>query len=818
MHLPVGSSEAVQRPRRNGVRGPAAAACAAVVTALITAVGPPAGASTVWVVAQQSPSCSDAGPGSSTTPFCTITAGAKASAAGDTVSVQAGTYRETVTAPSGVKFQTSAGATVVGTDSLDSATWSPTGGNAWTTQLSATAGPTQVLKGSTALTKAASAGATTTNSWFWDSPTHTLYVDLGGPTPTAGDALKAVRSYGFLVRNASGVTIQGFTLQQQGVAGVYLDTSTNSVVSGVTVSASGSYGVYDSGGTSDAVTSVKAMNNGSIGIRLLNTTSSSVSSSTATANGNHGISVQGGAGAHIYGNLATDNLKPGTRVATGIDVSGGSLNVVVERNVTYGNDDSGIEIYTGSTGAVVRRNVTYDNNDHGIDISSSPNALVVSNTSVGNATSGLNVEGVSPNGSTGTLLRDNISVDNAVNTTRSKGAIRVDAASVSGTTIDHDLVFESDGTTPLFEWGGVLYTSLSTFRSASGQENHGKAGNPQFVDLAARNLQLGPTSPALDAADSSVSGWVNGDQTGAGPVDQPDVADTGTGPVTYADLGALERTTVPVDNPPKAALSATPSSVDTGQVVTLDASASTDDHGITQYAFVCDTGGPVTTKATPSTTCTYQSGGDHHPAVTVTDAKNQSDSASQTVAVTVPPTAPTAALTATPKSVKQGVSVTLDAGASLPGDASTITSYAFTCGTQRPKAAQSSATSTCRFTHKGSWTVTVLVSNSSGLSDTATAVVKVTAGTPPKARLTLRPQTVRVGRKLHADASASTGTAVSHIVRYRFKCGSKPATAWTTKSAWVCKFSRTGRVAITAWVRSDLGLVDKVVKYARVRR
>lgn len=805
-------------PGRRRVRGVAVAASAAVVIALITAGGPPAEASTVRVVAQQNPSCSDAGPGTSATPFCTITAGAKASAPGDTVSVQAGTYRETVTAPSDVKFQTSVGAKVVGTDSLDSATWTATGGNAWTTKLPATAGPTQVLKGSTALTKAASAGTTTTNSWFWDSASRTLYVDLGGPMPTPGDALKVVRSYGFLSRNTSGVAIQGFTLQQQGVAGVFLDTTTDALVSGVTASDNGSYGIYDNGGTSDTVTSAQVLHNGSIGIRFVNAVSPSVTSSTATANGYHGISVQGGQGAYIANNTASANLTPGARKATGIDVSLGSLNPVVERNLTYGNDDSGIEIYTGSTGAVVRRNVTYDNNDHGIDISSSPNAVVVSNTSVGNATSGLNVEGVSGKGSTGTLLRDNISVDNAVNTTRSKGSIRVDAASVSGTTIDHDLVFESDGTTPLFEWGGVLYTSLSTFRSASGQENHGKAGNPKFVDLGARNLQLGPTSPALDAADSSVSGWVNGDQTGAGPVDQPDVADTGTGPVTYADLGALERTTVPVDNPPKAALSATPSSVDTGQVVTLDASASSDDHGITQYAFVCDTGGPVTNKATPTTTCTYQSGGDHHPAVTVTDAKNQTDSASQTVAVTVPPTAPTAALTATPTSVKQGVTVSLDAGASAPGDASTITSYAFTCGTQPPQTAQSSSTSTCRFTKTGSWTVTVLVSNSSGLSDTASTVVTVTAGTPPTARLTLRPQTVRVGRKLHADASASTGTAVSHIVRYRFKCGSKPATAWTTKSAWVCTFSRTGRVAVTAWVRSDLGLVDKVVKYARVKR
>ena len=119
MRVPGGSLKVVPVPvpGRTGVRGLAAAVCTAVVTALLTGVGLPAEASTVRVVAQQNPSCSDAGPGTSGTPYCTISAGAKAAAAGDTVSVQAGTYRETVTAPSGVKFQTSAGAQVVGTDS-----------------------------------------------------------------------------------------------------------------------------------------------------------------------------------------------------------------------------------------------------------------------------------------------------------------------------------------------------------------------------------------------------------------------------------------------------------------------------------------------------------------------------------------------------------------------------------------------------------------------------------------------------------------------------------------------------------------------------
>ncbi len=476
---------------------------------------------------------------------------------------------------------------------------------------------------------------TVTDSWFFDTATRTLYVDLGGPAPTAADAVEAtVRQYGFLVRNDHAVSVQGFTMRRQGGAGILLDTSTDSAVSDVTVSESASYGISDVGGSSDTITRAHVSNNGSIGIRLLGVTSSSVTSSFAHSNGFHGISVQGGSGVHVTGNTATGNLTPGIRRAAGIDVSSASLNALVERNISHGNDDSGIEIYTGSTGAVVRRNVTYDNGDHGVDISASANATVVSNTSVGNSAAGLNVEG----GSTATTLRNNISVDDAVGTDRSKGDIRVDSASVSGTSIDHDLAFQTNGTTPLFEWDAVVYPSLAGLRAATNQETHGLAADPRFVDRDDGNLQLGPVSPALDAADSSAPGWVATDQTGAAPADQPEVADTGVGTVTYADLGALERTQVPV-----------------------------------------------------------------HP-------------------------------------------------------------------------------------------------------------------TGPTARLHLAHRAVRVGRPDRADASASTGTAVSVIVRYRFKCGNQHATTWRKAPTKVCTFHQPGRVRVRVWVRSDLGLVDSAARRVRVHR
>ncbi len=481
-HPVVQRDETVPRPGGFLVRRVAPVAASAVVAAALAtlpAAPAPAAAHTTYLVRQHDRGCSDSGRGTARRPFCSISAAAAVADAGDTVRVGAGTYREQVTAPSGVTFVAPRkSARLVGSDSFASA-------------------------------------------------------------PGAGGAVEAsVRTYGFLIRGVHDVTVKGFTLRGQGGAGILVDASSDTVVRNVTVTGSASYGINVQGGTDDRVIGAHVRHSASIGIRLLDTTSSMVNSSVSRSNGFHGISVQGGSGAHIAGNTTTGNLTPGVRRAAGIDISSGSRNAVVQRNVSHDNDDSGIEIYTGSTGAVVRRNVTYDNGDHGIDISASANATVVSNTSVSNSAAGLNVEG----GSTGSRLRDNISVNDAVGSPRSKGGIRIDGASVSRTSINHDLVFQSHHTTPLVEWAGVGYRHLRGLRRATHQEKHGHAADPRFVALRSRNLRLGPHSPALDAADSSTPGWVSKDKAGAPPVNLTQVRNTGVGPIRYADLGALERT------------------------------------------------------------------------------------------------------------------------------------------------------------------------------------------------------------------------------------------------------------------------------------
>lgn len=215
----VDPSQAVPGGDRFRVPSFAVLVTSSLVAAVATVVpAAPALASTTYLVRQHDPHCSNTGPGNTTRPFCTISAAAGVAVAGDTVRVGAGIYREQVTAPSGVRFVApNRSAQVVGSDSLASASWSAAGGHAWSTVLGATTGVSRVLSGSTRLTRTTGVNRTGTGSWFLDATSHRLYVDLGGPAPRAGDALKAVvRQYGFLVRDDHDVTVEGFTMRGQG--------------------------------------------------------------------------------------------------------------------------------------------------------------------------------------------------------------------------------------------------------------------------------------------------------------------------------------------------------------------------------------------------------------------------------------------------------------------------------------------------------------------------------------------------------------------------------------------------------------------------
>lgn len=789
------------------LRAVSVAACASVVGALLVSVpGAAEAAGTTYYVSQGS-GCSDAAVGTEPgTPLCTITAAAKRATAGDTVQVAAGSYHEQVTAvSSGVSYLGVGQPQVLGSDTVPAAAWTQAGTNTWAAQPGWPSSPAQVSSGTTTLTRTLTAADvdTTADSWFWDSNTSpaTLLVNTGS---NPGSTIQGSWTYGFLVRGLDSVTIDGFDVSGQRGAGVLLDgTSSSNTVRNVTVSQSGGYGISDNGGTGNTITGVHTTGNASIGILLHGAQGDEVLSSTSDNNGFHGVSVQGGANDTVRGVTAYGNLKPGTRIATGIDVSSSSVGAVVERNTTYGNDDSGIEIYTGSTGAIVRDNLSYDNNDHGIDISKAPNSTVVSNTVVGNATSGINVEG----GSTDTVVRDNIAVDNTMTLDRSKGDIRVDSASVQGTTLDRDLVYQSTATsTPIFEWDGITYTSFSTFKAATGQESTGMVRNPRFVSLSTRDLRLAGNSPAVDAADSSVPGWSGQDHAGVAPVDDPTAANHGTGPTTFADIGALEFDGAYAQ--PAVTSVASPN----GLTVDVDASSSgTLGEPVSSMSIDCGNGQVLQGKQGQ---CTYPGSGSY--TVTVSVAGEVVNGTSWTATAAQPigvnqDLPPSAVLSVTPGQVLTGGSVTADASGS--SDDQPGSTYDIDCGNGAAHAPGSSPTQTCTYPDAGTYTVQLVVTDSAG--QTATASSQVTVDAPPKAVLTLSSGTIKQGEQVIADGSGSTSGSAP-IASYRIDCGNGTAPRTGTSPSRKCTYKRTGRFTVSLTTTDTLGHVSSTSRRVRV--
>ena len=340
-------------PARTGAAGGGIIVTLVLAASALTA--PPASAAQTLRVAQQDPGCSDA----TGAPYCSIGAANRLAAAGDVVEVGAGTYREQVSAVTGVTYRAvSSNALIVGSDPA-TGPWTDAGGGVWSMPVAGTAPVSGVYVGTTALAHAADATSMGADTWFFDSVARTLSVDVGGPSPATLPSVEAIRrSFGILVRSAPGARVVGFHMWAQAAAGVQVESSSAVTVQDTVVTGSVAYGVNVTGSTGITISGVTCNQNASNGVHLIDTSNSVVTGATTASNGFHGVSVTGGADDVVRGVVSHDNLRPGTRVATGISVNGGSLRALVERNTTYGNDDSGIEIYTGSTDAVVRRNLS----------------------------------------------------------------------------------------------------------------------------------------------------------------------------------------------------------------------------------------------------------------------------------------------------------------------------------------------------------------------------------------------------------------------------------------------------------------------------
>ena len=606
---------------------------------------------------------------------------------------------------------------------------------------------------------------------------------VGGTGPTSG---------GFYLLGVSWITIQGFTVTHTNGDGIAIKNSSNVTVRGNTVSFTG-----------QPVATKTAK-----GVRIDGSNDCVVANNKLHHDTGNGVYVLNGSTRNtIVGNDVHDNAAQYDRISAGIRVYQSSGNTITA-NRSYDNEDSGIEFFNTATNNLVTNNITYENGDHGIDNNNSSGQTIVGNSVWDNVTAGINAEGTS----TGTTIRNNVSVDNGVNSPRTRSNIRVDSTAMSGSTLDYDLVNLS-ATGTMIIWGSTSYMSLTAFVAATGREAHGIQANPRWTDPASGDFRLGDGSPAIDSADSGVTGQPTTDAHDDGRLDDPDVPNTGTGPRRYDDRGALEhQLDEVVDLPPNVVLTASPTGGTAPLQVAADASASTDADAtpIDTYTFDFGDGTGTGAGSAATATHTYRTPGTYTLKVTVTDRGGLSSSATTQVRVTAPADAPPAAvLTASPASGVAPLQVTADGSESSDTDATKIDTYTFDFGDgTEATGPQSAATATHTYATPGTYTVTMTVTDTGGLSSNATTqvTVKPPLDAPPAAVLTVSPSSGLAPLGVTADASGSTDTDATPVATYRFDFGDGTVTGPQAGPTAAHTYVFEGTYTVTVTVTDTAGL------------
>ena len=379
---------------------------------------------------------------------------------------------------------------------------------------------------------------------YWADPGVTV---TGQPQSTVPPLYTAYP--GFALSSKSYIVIDGFNITQTGTKGIYADSSSYLTITNNHITYAGAtstthpyeQGIYLKATTHSTITGNTTDHNTCIGIRLL-------------SDSNYNL---------VGNNLSFSNFSIVESDAAGIETTGSSYNTIIN-NVTYSNEDSGINIYVNSstgvqsTNNLVIGNLSYENGDHGIDVNNSPNNTFVGNTVHGNGTVGINVEGEASTGSHHTTLINNISAGNGFTPPAGSfaGNLRVDSASIAGTTIDYSLYNRENAIVQII-WNDINYLSLAAFQAAvPTQEVHGLEGDPKFVDPVPSVLRqtgvhyvgLGifgnyypePGSPAIDSANSDAPSQPEFDIDGNSRVDDPATPNTGAGVRLFDDRGAYE--------------------------------------------------------------------------------------------------------------------------------------------------------------------------------------------------------------------------------------------------------------------------------------
>jgi len=599
----------------NRTRIPAAASgiTAALIAASLLFAAAPVQSAGIYYVDNSSGSCSDLGPGTEASPYCTISAAVLAHhGTGTTILVKPGTYREQVTVPlagsagSPLIFQALGGPVVVdGADDFSSTSaWTPYSGDVYLAA-GVTWAPNQVFLDGARLDPSTSDPAfLPARSFEWVSG-QGLYVNVEGGNPGAHSLLVGHRPYGFLAAARTYLVIDGFNVTRAENRGIQLNNAcTNVAVSRDTVTFCDRYGIQAVGGSSIAIDSNLVSDNGDHGIMLLSGVTASV----------------------VQSNESFRNAQATGHAANGIYLFGCTSNLI-QNNRAHDNQDTGIQIDSGSNDCQVIQNVSWNNGDHGYDNINATGTSLVGNDAFGNYSDGFSIDGAS----TGVQLADCIAANNGL--TSNQSDLWVDATSAASFTSDYNIFWNSTTQTPI-KYIATTYVSVPAYSAATGQDAHSIQVDPGFMNPWAGDFRLVTGSVAIDDANSAVPNWPPTDAAGLARVDDPATSNLGAGPVPYADRGALEYQASHIVIPPVASMTITPPVGAEPLLVSADASGSHDPDGtIATYRFDFGDGTVVGPQASPIATHTYAAG-NWTASLIVTDNDGAARAASVLVAVT----------------------------------------------------------------------------------------------------------------------------------------------------------------------------------------